>query len=70
MSSSTKIDPLRDNAAGVYMSEVQNPTPPSLTNCIRVYSILIHSGKGRRVEPERMLEGQQFTKLVRKYQHD
>jgi hypothetical protein len=26
--------------------------------------------EGGRVEPERRLEGQQFTKLGRKYQHD
>jgi hypothetical protein len=37
------------------------------------YSILIHTGRGGsrgRVEPERRGEGQQFTKLGRKYQHD
>jgi hypothetical protein len=39
--------------------------PPPLTHCIRVYSILIHTGKGGIVEPERRLEGQQFTKLGR-----
>ncbi len=47
--------------------------PPPVTHCIIVYSILIHTGKrGRRwrVEPERRLEVQQFTKLGRKYQHD
>jgi hypothetical protein len=33
-------------AAGVYLSEAQNPIPPPLTHCIRVYSILIHTGKG------------------------
>ncbi len=52
--------------AGVYLSEAQKPRPP-LTHCIRVYSILIRTGKGGgggRVEPERRLEGQQFTKLV------
>jgi hypothetical protein len=36
--------------------------------------INIHKGKrvtgGGRVEPERRLDGQQFTKLGRKYQHD
>jgi hypothetical protein len=33
--------------------------------------ILIHTGKGGEgdIEPERRLEGQQFTKLGRKYQH-
>jgi hypothetical protein len=36
---------------------------------MRVYGILIHTEKGGReegVEPERRLEGQQFTKLGRK----
>jgi hypothetical protein len=61
---------VRDFAAGVYLSEAQNPIPPPLTHGIRVYSILNHIGKGGRVEPERRLEKQQFTKLVRKYQHD
>jgi hypothetical protein len=44
----------------------------TLTHCKRVYSILIHTGNGGegRVQPERRLEGQQFTKLSRKYQHD
>ncbi len=48
------------------------PHTPPLTYCIRVYSILFHTGKGGggRVQPERRLEGQQFTKLSRKYQHD
>ncbi len=48
------------------------PEPP-LARFIRVYIILIHSWKGRgagRVEPDRRLEGQQFTKLGRKYQRD
>jgi hypothetical protein len=51
-----------DFAAGVYLSEARNPIHP-LTHCIRVYSIFIHTGKGGRVEPERTLEGQQFTWL-------
>jgi hypothetical protein len=60
-----------DFAAGVHLSEARNPIPPPLTHCIRVNSILIHTGKGGgRVEPDRKLEGQQFTKLGRKYQHD
>jgi hypothetical protein len=45
------------------------PGTPAVTHCVRVYSILIHTGKGG-VEPEGRLEGQQFTKLGRKYQHD
>jgi hypothetical protein len=36
------------------------------------YKILIHTGKGRggRVEPERRVEWQQFTKLGRQYELD
>jgi hypothetical protein len=45
-----KIDQLRYLAAGVYLSESQNPpmipySPPPHTHCIRVFSILIHTGK-------------------------
>jgi hypothetical protein len=60
MSSSKKID----FAAVVYLSEARNPIPPPPlhTTWIRVYIIFINTGKGRRVEPERKLEGQQFTK--------
>jgi hypothetical protein len=68
--SSKTIVLLRDFSAGVYLSEAQNPMPPPpLTHCINVFSILLHTGKGGggRVEPERRLEGQQFTKLGRKY---
>jgi hypothetical protein len=39
---------------------------------LHTYFILIHTGKGvrgGRVEPERRLEGQQFTKLGKKYQN-
>jgi hypothetical protein len=38
----------------------------------RPHPVLIQTGKGggETVEPERTLEGQQFTKLGRKYQHD
>jgi hypothetical protein len=35
-----------------------------------VYTLHIHTGMGGGGEPERKLEGQQFTKLGRKYQHD
>jgi hypothetical protein len=69
MSSSKENDLLREFAAGVYLSEAQNPIPPLLTHCIRVCSFK----KGRREGGElnkRRLEGQQFTKLGRKYQHD
>jgi hypothetical protein len=42
----------------------RTPYPPPLTHCMRTYSILIHTGKGRggRVEPEKRFEGQQFRK--------
>ncbi len=44
------------------------PTPPyTLYTCILCTSL--HREEGR-VEPERRLEGQQFTKLGRKYQRD
>jgi hypothetical protein len=58
-------------AAGVYLSDAPSymtPSPPPLTHCIRVHR---HTGKGGgegwRDEPERRLEGQQFTKLGQKY---
>ncbi len=51
MSSSKNSDLQRDFAAGVYLSK-------------DTYS---HREGGGGVEPERRLEGQQFTKLGRKY---
>jgi hypothetical protein len=50
----------------------RTPGHPPLTHCIRVHSIHIHTGRGEggRVEPVRRLQGQQFTKLGWKYQHD
>jgi hypothetical protein len=71
MSSSKQIDLLRDFSAGFYLSkgpEPHIPRPPYTLYSIRVYSVLIHTGEegGGRVEPERKLEGQQFTKLGRK----
>ncbi len=44
-----------DFAEGVYLSEAQNPIHTSLRE------------GGGRVEPERRLEGQQFTNLGQKY---
>jgi hypothetical protein len=46
MSSSKKINMSSDFAAGVYLSEAHNPVPPPLTHCVRVYSVLILTGKG------------------------
>jgi hypothetical protein len=61
----------KDFATGVYLSEALNHIrlPPPLTHCIRAYSILINTEKGGRGRVER-LEGQQFTRLGRTYQHD
>ncbi len=63
-----KIYLYRDFAAGVYLSEAQNPIPPPL-HTVYVYSIqytvyLFTQGRGGRVEQERRLVGQQFTKLL------
>ncbi len=60
--------------SGQIQSVKLNRTPyPALYTYIQ-YCILIHTGKrvggGGRVEPERRLERQQFTKLGREYQHD
>ncbi len=53
-------------SASVYLSEAQNfiHTPLPL-HSIRAYSTLIHKEKGGegRVEKERRLDGQQFTKI-------
>jgi hypothetical protein len=59
-----------DFAAGVYLSEAQNPIPSphyTLYTCIQ-YTYT--DREGGTVEPERRLEGQQFTKLSRKYLRD
>ncbi len=49
---------------------VRTGTPYPLTHSIRVYSILIYTGKGGGRNHAERLEGQQFTKLGRKYQLD
>ncbi len=73
MSSSKNIYLLRDFVAGVHLSETHaepGTLPP--THTVHVYTVYLFTQEwGReRVEPERRLEGQQFTKLGRKYQHD
>jgi hypothetical protein len=76
MLSSKKIYLYRDFAAGVFLSEDQNPIPhlPHLLHTVYVYTVYLFAqgrvGGGGGDEPERMLKGQQFTKLGRKYQHD
>jgi hypothetical protein len=50
MSSSKKIYLQREFAAGVYLSEAQNPIPAPHTHCIRVYSIQggrLNQGEGK-----------------------
>jgi hypothetical protein len=51
------------------MSEALDPlNPPHALYNIHVYNIPIHTGKGGgEIEPEKRLEGRQFTKLGRKY---
>jgi hypothetical protein len=64
----------RGFATGVYLSEAQNPIPPPppYTLFMWLYTVyLFTQGRGgRRVEPERRGERQQFAELGRKYQHD
>jgi hypothetical protein len=69
MLSSKKIDLQKDFAADVYLSEaLSQHTPPSPSHTLSVFIVVTGKGGGR-VEPVRRLEGQQFTKLGRKYQH-
>jgi hypothetical protein len=47
MSPSKKLICVKGLCVGIYLSEAQNPIPPPpLLHCKRVYSILIHTGKG------------------------
>ncbi len=59
-----------DFAAGVYLSEAKNPyqAPPPPVYVYTVYLFTQGRGEGGGVEPERRIDGQQFTKLGRKYQ--
>jgi hypothetical protein len=50
--------------------ELHTPPPYTLHKCSILYLFTHGSGGGGRVQPERRGEGQQFTKLGRKYQHD
>jgi hypothetical protein len=64
MSSSKRIDLQGDLAADVYLSEAQNAIPLPYT--VYVYTVYLFTqgrGGGGRIEPERRLEGRQFTKL-------
>jgi hypothetical protein len=57
--SSKKIVLLSDFAAGVYLSEAQNPIPPPLNTVYVCTANLFTQGRGEggRVEPERRGEG-------------
>ncbi len=69
MSSTQKIDQQRDFAAGVYLSDAQNPIPhPPYT--LYIQGKVGGGGEEGRAEPKRRFEGQQFTKPGRKYQQD
>jgi hypothetical protein len=48
MSSFKKFDLEKDFAVGVYLSEAQSPIhpPPLHTVGIRLYNIIVHTGKG------------------------
>jgi hypothetical protein len=63
-----------DFAAGVYLSDVQNPIPdtptPYTLYSIRVYNILIYRGIFLREVAQRRGGWQKFTKIRRKYLHD
>jgi hypothetical protein len=66
MSSSKKMYLQRDFAAGVYLSEAQNPIPyPPYTLYLYVYTLQYTYSNRRRVETKRRIERQQFTKLGR-----
>ncbi len=66
MSSYKKIDLLRNFAAGVYLSEAQNPIPPPPLHTVYVYKVYLFSQgreEGGELNQREGLEGQQFTKL-------
>jgi hypothetical protein len=54
------------------LRQVFEPSIPSPLHTVYMYTVnLFTQGRGGgRVEPERRLEGQQFTKVGQKYQHD
>ncbi len=68
MSSSKKINIKRNFAKCVYLSEVHNlilppPPPYTLYTCLQCTIFTQGRGEGEGIEPEKRLEGQQFTKL-------
>jgi hypothetical protein len=72
MSIFKKLDLEMDLAAGVYLSEAQNPILPPPYKLYSVYVYTVHlftQGRGGgSVPPKRRLAGQPFTKLSKKNQ--
>jgi hypothetical protein len=59
------------NSCRIWFSTGLNiPHPLPALQCLFLLNFDTGKWKGGRVEPERRLEGQQFTKLGRKYLHD
>jgi hypothetical protein len=58
------------NSCRIWSPQQDSTPPPSLILYIILYCTLTRGRGGGRVEPETRLEGQQLTKLGRKYQHD
>jgi hypothetical protein len=59
------------NSCRIWSSTGLNiPHPLPALQCLYILNFDTGKWKGGRVEPERRLEGQQFTKLGRKYPHD
>jgi hypothetical protein len=65
---------MQNVVAGVYLSETQNsihPHSPHYTQCTCIQNTFLHmAGGGGELNQRDGGEGQQFTKLGRKYQHD
>jgi hypothetical protein len=72
MSSSKKKLTSKGTLRQVFICLRPRPPYPKPLHTEYVYTVYLFAqerGEGGRVEPERRLEGQQCTKLDRKYQH-